>query len=111
MKMWYNPWDIVLCPMKFSNGIGSKFRPVVILSKDRDDYLICAISTQLQQWWAFDVFIQSDNENHLRSQQSVIRIFKITTITEDFIHKARWKLSQSDWIHLKENMKHFIESW
>lgn len=106
-----NPWDIVLCPMKFSDGVWWKFRPVVILAEDRGDFLICAISTQILQWWAFDLYIKSDTENNLRSEKSVIRIFKMTTISPELIHKKRWKLSKSDWIHLKDNMQRFVNSW
>jgi hypothetical protein len=110
MKTLYNPWDIVLCPMKFSDWVGWKFRPVVILAEDRWDFLVCAISTQLHQSWQFDLLINSDDENKLRSEKSVIRIFKMTTITPELIHKKRWKLSKNDWIHLKDNMQQFVNS-
>jgi len=111
MKMWYNPWDILLCPMKFSNWTPGKYRPVVVLSEDRWDYLVSAISTQIQQWWPFDIYIKSDDENKLRSEDSVIRLFKLLTISWEII-KSKWgNLSKTDRINLKENMKKFIESW
>lgn len=111
MKMCYNPWDIVLCPMMFSNGVGSKYRPVVILSEDRWDFLVSAISSQTLQWWPFDIYIKSDDENNLRSEDSVIRLFKLSTISWEII-KSKWgNLSKTDRINLKENMKKFIDSW
>ena len=110
MKILYNAWDIALCPMKYSNWVWWKFRPVVILAEDRWDFLVCAISTQLQQWWEYDLFIKKDDENKLRSEESVIRIFKMTTITPELIKTKRWKLSANDWIHLKEHIQNFVSS-
>lgn len=110
MKTLYKPWDIVVCPMKFSNWIWYKKRPVVVLYENRWDYLVCAISTQLQQWWPNDVYPKCDNENNLR-KDSVILLFKISTITSESIITKMWNLSKSDWIHLKENMLKFVNSW
>jgi len=109
--MSYSAWDIVLCPMKYSNWVWWKFRPVVILSEDRWDFLVCAISTQLHQWGEYDLFIKSDDENKLRSEDSVIRIFKMTTITPELIKTKRWKLSANDWMSLKEHVQNFVSSW
>lgn len=111
MKTSFNPWDIVLCPMKFSDWILWKIRPVVILTENRGDFLVCSISTQILQWWPFDLYIKSDTENNLRSGKSVIMVFKMATISPELIHKKLWKLSKLDRIHLKENMQKFVNSW
>jgi mRNA-degrading endonuclease toxin of MazEF toxin-antitoxin module len=97
--------------MMFSNWVWSKYRPVAILSEDRWDYLVSAISTQIQQWWPFDIYVKSDDKNKLRSEDSVIRLFKLSTISWEII-KSKWgHLSKIDRIKLKENMKKFAESW
>jgi len=94
----------------FSNGTPGKYRPVVVLSEDRWDYLVSAISTQIQQWWSFDIYIKSDDENNLRSEDSVIRLFKLSTISWEIIKSKLGNLSKIDRVHLKKNMKKFVES-
>ncbi len=95
----------------FSNWTPGKYRPAVVLSNDRWDYLVSAISTQIQQWWPFDIYIKSDDENNLRSEDSLIRLFKLTTISWEIIKAKLGNLSGKHRINLKENMKRFVESW
>ncbi|HOG15324.1 MAG TPA: type II toxin-antitoxin system PemK/MazF family toxin [Candidatus Absconditabacterales bacterium] len=96
--------------MKFSDGIGYKKRPVVILNNNRGDFLICAISTQLQQGGQFDIYLNCDSENNLR-KDSVILLFKISTISSESITTKMGKLSKNNWILLKNNMQKFVNSW
>lgn len=110
MKIWYNPWDIVLCPLQFTNGQWSKHRPVVVLSQERDDYLVAAISTQIDQWTTFDIVIHPSKENGLRDK-SIIRISKLFTFSEDVFIKKFWVLDNWYRQTIKTNMQNFVKSW
>lgn len=110
MKTLYNPWDIVLCPFQFTNGQWSKHRPVVILFQDRNDYLVAAISTKLEQWGSFDLILNPWTENGLRDK-SIIRLSKLFTFSEDIFVRKLWVVNVWYREILRENMLNFVHSW
>jgi mRNA interferase MazF len=110
MKIWYNPWDILLCPFQFTNGQWSKHRPVVVLSQERDDYLVAAISTKIDQWWAFDIIIKPSEQNGLR-KKSIIRLSKLFSFSEDVFVRQIWTIDIWYRKNIKNNMQKFVESW
>jgi len=110
MKTWYNPWDILLCPFQFTNWQWYKHRPVVVLSQERDDYLVAAISTQIDQWTSFDIIINPSTENGLR-EKSIIRLSKLFSFSEDVFVRQFWVIDNWYRENIKENMKKFVESW
>ena len=71
--------DIVLITFPFTDLIGSKLRPAVILAQTTLDLTVCFITTQLQWQETTDVQLLPTTFNGLR-KQSLIRTSKIATL-------------------------------
>ncbi|MDR2541255.1 MAG: type II toxin-antitoxin system PemK/MazF family toxin [Candidatus Peribacteria bacterium] len=99
--------DIVIASMPFSDGTSEKIRPVLILAKDREDYLFLKITTQIQKSEPFDIVLSPDSENHLKSI-SLIKTKKISTYTKEILHQKVGTLSDEDKQKVKANLISFL---
>lgn len=79
-----NKGDIVLIPFPFTDLLGNKNRPAVILMNSEVDVTVCFITTQLKWQGEFDISVQPSNFNGLK-KTSLIRLNKIATIDKDLI--------------------------
>lgn len=76
--------DIVLIPFPFTDLLGNKNRPAVILIDSEDDVTVCFITTQLKWQSGFDISIQPSDLNGLK-KTSLVRLNKFATIDKDLI--------------------------
>lgn len=79
-----NKGDIVLIPFPFTDLLGSKNRPAVILIVTEDDVTVCFITSQLKYQTPFDLPIEPSDLNGLKKTSSV-RLNKFATIDKDLI--------------------------
>ena len=68
--------DIVIADLPYTDNSKTKIRPVLILSKDRDDYLLMKISSIVEKKETHDLIIIRDEENKLEGS-SVFKTRKI----------------------------------
>ena len=61
-----NKGDIVLIPFPFTDLLGNKFRPAVILIDSEDDVTVSFITTQLKWQSEFDISVQPSDINGLK---------------------------------------------
>jgi mRNA interferase MazF len=85
----YAKWDIVKVPFPFTEGIGEKRRPALIVSNealaDRHGfYWLLMITSAVKPAWTGDIEIKNFEAVGL-PVRSVIRTAKITTLQEDRI--------------------------
>ena len=81
--------DIILIPFPFSNLVGKKVRPGLILSRNsfnqkRDDIIICGISSNTEREKYAIIITTKNLEEGILHQASAIKV--------DYIHKIDKKL-------------------
>ena len=76
--------DIILVPFPFTDLLGSKNRPAVVLINSHEDVTVSFITTQFHWKSEFDVEVEPSFENGLK-RKSLIRLNKLATIDKDII--------------------------
>lgn len=76
--------DIVLLPFPFTDLVGSKKCPALVLIAEEMDVTVAFITTQLKREVSSDVFINPSQINGLK-KDSIIRLNKIATIDRSLI--------------------------
>ncbi len=109
MITWYKKGDIVLSNYYFSDGKGAKIRPLLILSQIREDFLVVAISTQIDQWGMYDLLIEPTQGNWLL-KTSIARLSKLSTYTGETFHKKIGEIDSASRTKIKDNMKRFVDT-
>ena len=107
MPQHYSRWDIVKVPFPFTEGIGDKRRPALIvskeiLSKEHQLYWLMMITSVINPKWAGDIEIK-DFESVGLPVRSIIRTAKIATLQED---RILGRIGCLDW---KESQKVAIQ--
>lgn len=92
--------DVVLVPFPFTNQLGTKKRPAVIVSSigynsSRRDIVLMAISSQVRTPLLFGEAIVSDWQSAGLLKQSVIKPV-ITTIEQHLVLRVMGQLSKTD---------------
>lgn len=100
-------WDVVAAEISFSNLEETKIRPVLIISKDWDDYLLMKITSNISNKSDFDLYIEMDNLNNLKAN-SIIKILKIWSFSKEILKKKIWELNYESKELLKRNLVNFI---
>jgi mRNA interferase MazF len=90
-----NKGDIVLVSFPFTNLIGEKFRPAVVLFETTHDLTACFITTQIDLIEHTDILIKSNSNNGLKFD-SIIRTSKIATIDKRLAKGLLGTLNQSE---------------
>lgn len=65
--------DIILVPFPFTDLLGNKNRPALVLINSPEDVTVSFITTQLQWKSEFDIEIEPTSENGLK-RKSLIRL-------------------------------------
>ncbi len=101
-------WDIILAEYDFSDGSGSKLRPVFVLFREREDYTVLKMTSQSVTGWDILVF-EPDIWNGLKIKTS-IRMQKINTFHETLFVKKIWQVTDDDKKKIKEFLIRFIKN-
>lgn len=91
----------------FSNLEETKIRPVFIILKDRDDYLLMKITSNISNKSDFDLHIEMDNLNNLKSN-SIIKVLKIGSFSKEILKRKIWELDYNSKNLVKKNLVDFI---
>ena len=107
----YNDGDIVKVPFPFTEGMGEKGRPALVVSsknlaREHRLYWLVMITSVIEPAWAGDVII-ADYKSIGLPVLSAIRTAKIATLQEDRILGRIGKLSPRD----KKKVQTEIQSW
>ncbi len=101
-------WDIILADYSFSDGSGSKLRPVFVLFCEREDYTILKMTGQSIPW--DDVLvINPDGQNGLKGK-TYLRMQKINTFHETLFTKKIGQVSEIQKKQVKEYLLRFIKN-
>jgi len=76
--------DIVLTLFPFTNLIGSKRRPALVLYAGNEDIVLCFITSNIEHINEFDLVIYPNQFNKLKVT-SAIRVSKIATLHKSLI--------------------------
>ena len=104
----YKSGNVVLVEFIFSERIGSKRRPALVLSTDkyhnsRQELIIAAITSNVQRQLIGDTKLKDWKESGLRYPSLVTAI--IQTIKKDMIRHRLGRLSKEDFQAVKANFK------
>lgn len=102
--------DIIIARIPFSDKSNTKIRPVLVLAKDRDDYLLMKISSVLNKKSNWDIVIPMNLSNWLRSD-SIFKIKKIWSFSKEILWKKIGKLSLQDSKEIKSTLVKFVQSF
>ena len=76
--------DIALAELPYTDGTKTKIRPVLILARDKNDYLLMKITSITDSKEQLDIEISSNYENNLEAI-SVIKVKKISTYSKEIL--------------------------
>jgi mRNA interferase MazF len=96
--------DIVLIPFPFTNLVGFKKRPAVIIYNDGIDIIVVFITTKLKWSEKTDVLLEPGNENRLK-KTSLIRTNKLATLDIELVIGKLGELSSSSLDELNIKLK------
>ncbi len=96
--------DIVLIPFPFTNLVGFKKRPAVIIYNDGIDIIVVFITTKLKWSEKTDVLLEPGNENRLK-KTSLIRTNKLATLDIELVIGKLGELSSSSLNELNIKLK------
>ncbi|MDD3262485.1 MAG: type II toxin-antitoxin system PemK/MazF family toxin [Candidatus Absconditabacteria bacterium] len=96
--------DILLVDYEFTDGKGSKLRPILFLFSEKEDYTILKMTSQEAVDDKYSIEIKPDIQNNLRSI-TYVKIKKITTFHESLFARKIGSLSLSQ----KKKIKSLLE--
>jgi mRNA interferase MazF len=100
--------EIVLIPFPFTDLLGNKNRPAVILIDSEDDVTVCFITTQIQKQSEFDILLEPSDINGIK-KRSLIRLNKIATIDKDLIIGRLGLLDHDEIVKLNRNLMQLLK--
>ncbi len=75
--------DIVLAEIPFvDNLLQTKLRPMLVLEKEQDDFLLIKITTQFKSKKKYDLILEVDADNNLQSP-SLLKINKVSVFHKE----------------------------
>lgn len=100
--------DIALADLPFTDWSKSKIRPILIVKKDRDDYLLMKVSSKLDKQSDYDISLVPDEYNNLQ-ETSLIKLEKIGVYAKEILLGKLWTLSGNHKSIIKEKLHSFID--
>jgi mRNA interferase MazF len=76
--------DIILVPFPFTDLLGNKNRPALVLINSPEDVTVSFITTQFQWKSEFDIEIEPTSGNGLK-RKSLIRLNKFATLDKEIV--------------------------
>lgn len=103
----FNRGDIILVEVIFSDGLGSKLRPALILSdndynKSRDEVIVAAITSNVKQAYKSDTEVVDWEKAGLKVPSLATAILQ--TIKKDRIRKHLGQIVKSDFDKIEKNI-------
>ena len=74
--------DIVLIPFPFTDLLGSKNRPALVLISTLEDVTVSFLTTQIKWKEQYDIIIRPSPENGLK-RESLLRLHKMATLNKN----------------------------
>jgi mRNA interferase MazF len=96
--------DILLITFPFTDSVGSKLRPALILAESNLDFTVCFITTQMQWRENTDVLLSPNSQNGIL-KPSLIRTSKIATLEKTLAQGLLGRLGQHDMSELNVKLK------
>ena len=103
----YNRGDVVIMEMKFSDGSGSKLRPVLIISdnsfnKSRDEVIVAGITSNVDRCYIGDTEIINWEKIGLKVPFLVTAI--IQTLKKKLIRKQLGAIDKKEFAEIEKNI-------
>jgi len=103
----YNRGDVVIMEMKFSDGSGSKLRPVLIISdnsfnKSRDEVIVAGITSNVDRCYIGDTEIINWEKIGLKVPSLVTAI--IQTLKKKLIRKQLGVIDKKEFAEIEKNI-------
>ena len=100
--------DIVLIPFPYTNLLGSKLRPAIVLFVNVLDVTVLFMTTNLEFVEEFDVLLKPDAYNSL-IKPSLVKISKIATVDKSLSRRNYGFLSKNDRQLIMDNLVDLIK--
>ncbi len=109
----YNKGDVILVPFPFSDQIGSKKRPAIIVSssnynKSKPDLIIMALTSQISKTLNLGECVIKDWKQAGLLKQSLIKPL-ISSIEQTLVLKKLGSLSSTDMTSLNKVLKEILD--
>ena len=101
--------DVILINFPFTDFSEYKKRPCLVLKENRDDILVCFISSRIDKREKDDLIIKMDAVNKLK-QDSILKVWKINTVHKAMFDRVLGRLSDSDIAEVKKYLLALIRS-
>lgn len=103
----FNRGDIILVEVIFSDGLGSKLRPALVLSdndynKSRDEVIVSAITSNVKQTYMGDTEIANWEKAGLKVPSLATAILQ--TVKKNRIRKTLGQIVKSDFDKIEKNI-------
>ena len=96
--------DLVLVPFPFTDLMGSKVRPALVLVTTSLDVTLAFITTQLQWQEPTDLLLTPTNLNGLK-KASLVRLSKLATIDSKLVEGRLGEVSTNDLSIIHQNLR------
>jgi mRNA interferase MazF len=96
--------DIVLITFPFTNLIGSKLRPAIVLIETNLDITVCFITSQINWQEQTDIVLFPNDQNGIK-KNSLVRTSKIAIIDKTLAQGLLGRLSANEITELNNNLK------
>lgn len=111
----YNQREIVLVPFPYSDLPASKRRPVLIVSNNRynqrfPDILVCVITSNLYKDDYSITLNDSDLDNGILPEQSVIKCHKLFTIEQSQVLKRFSTVNAAKFEEVRSTIQQLIQT-
>jgi mRNA interferase MazF len=100
--------DIVLIPFPFTDLLGNKKRPAIILIESELFIAVCFISSQISYINEYDFHLYPNDTNHLK-KESLVKLNKLATIDKDLVIGKIGSLSENEIEILNSNLRGILK--
>lgn len=96
--------DIVLIPFPFTDLIGVKNRPALILTENNFDLVVAFITPQVKWKETLDINLEPSIENGLK-RTSLVRLSKLATVDKNLVIGRIGSLNKAELKSVDDNLK------
>ncbi|HHT9126233.1 MAG TPA: type II toxin-antitoxin system PemK/MazF family toxin [Candidatus Brocadiia bacterium] len=105
----YRSGDIILINFPFTNLIGSKVRPALVIVEKKEDIIVIGVFSKVpgvieDSWFLLEEDIKGFNQTGLK-KRSVIKTEKIAVIHNSIVKKKLGNLPDNIFVAVKEKLR------